>query len=329
MYYKRAFLAIASFVTFMTSADSGMLFMSPLAYGVSRVVRRRQAKKKNQQQTQGPKLQATTKDGEMIMLAQEEPIIGFPAEVADIMEFLHNPEQFHRFGVKMPKGVLFVGPPGTGKTSMARAIARESGAEFITVSGSEFVNMYVGVGAANVRKLFEKARSLLRAGNCKSVIIFIDEIDALGSRSETDGGGTIEHNQTLNQILTEMDGFKREENILVIAATNREDVLDAALLRPGRFDRRAYFQLPEVEDRLKILKQYCKNRPIDEAVNFDELAKKAYGMSGADLKNIVNEASIEAAREKGNNTIAQRHFDIALAKAEQRRESLNRRSIRR
>jgi cell division protease FtsH len=328
MYHKRAFLAIASFLTLMTSANSSMLIVSPLAYGVSRIVRRRQAKNKNQQ-NQGPKLQATTKDGEIIMLAQEEPIIGFPAEVADIMEFLHNPEQFHRFGVKMPKGVLFVGPPGTGKTSMARAIARESGAEFIAVSGSEFVNMYVGVGAANVRKLFEKARSLLRTGNCKSVIIFIDEIDALGSRSETDGGGTIEHNQTLNQILTEMDGFKREENILVIAATNREDVLDAALLRPGRFTRRAYFQLPEIEDRLTILKQYCKNRPIDETVNFDELAKKSYGMSGADLKNIVNEASIEAAREKGNNLVSQRHFDIALAKAEQRRESLNRRSTRR
>jgi cell division protease FtsH len=329
MYYKRAFLAIASFLTFMTNADSGMLFMSPLAYGVSRAVRRRQTKKKNQQQTQGPKLQATTKDGEMINLVQEEPIIGFPAEVADIMEFLHNPEPFHRFGVKMPKGVLFVGPPGTGKTSMARAIARESGAEFITVSGSEFVNMYVGVGASNVRKLFEKARNSIRAG-AKSVIIFIDEIDALGTRAGTENsGGASEYNQTLNQLLTEMDGFKREENILVIAATNREDVLDEALLRPGRFDRRAYFHLPEVEDRMKILKQYCKNRPIDEAVNFDELAKKSYGMSGADLKNIINEASIEAAREKGNNHISQRHFDIALAKAEQRRESLNRRSIRR
>jgi len=331
MYYKRAFLAIASFLTFMTSADTGMLFVSPIAYGISRAVRRRHAKNKNQQQqTQGPKLQATTKDGEIINLVQEEPIIGFPAEVADIMEFLHNPEPFHRFGVKMPKGVLFVGPPGTGKTSMARAIARESGAEFITVSGSEFVNMYVGVGASNVRKLFEKARSLLRAGNCKSVIMFIDEIDALGCRAGTENsGGASEYNQTLNQLLTEMDGFKREENILVIAATNREDVLDEALLRPGRFDRRAYFHLPEVEDRIKILKQYCKNRPVDEAINFDELAKKAYGMSGADLKNIVNEASIEAAREKGNNTIAQRHFDIALHKAEQRRESLNRRSIRR
>lgn len=327
MYYKRAFLAIMSFLTFMTNTDSGIIYTSPLAYGISRIVRRRQLKNNNQQQNQGPRLQATTKDGEMITLIQEDPIIGFPPEVADIMEFLHNPEPFRKFGVKMPKGVLFVGPPGTGKTSMARAIARESGAEFITVAGSEFVNMYVGVGAANVRKVFEKARSLLRAG-AKSVIIFIDEIDALGARSETDGGGTIEHNQTLNQILTEMDGFKREENILVIAATNREDVLDAALLRPGRFDRRAYFQLPEAEDRLRILKQYCKDRPVDSSVNLEEIAKLAYGMSGADLKNIVNEASIEAAREKGNNSIAQRHFDIALQKAVQRRESLNRRSRR-
>jgi len=328
MYYKRAFLAIASFLTLISHADPGVFVMSPLAAGVAWLVQRRKSKNKKQPQNQPPQFQITTKDGEKITLEQEDPIIGFPSEVADVLEFLHNPERFRQFGAKMPKGVLFVGPPGTGKTSMARAIARESGAEFIAASGSEFVNMYVGVGAANVRKLFERARSLLKSGTCKSVIIFIDEIDALGSRSETDGGGAAEYNQTINQLLTEMDGMRRGDNIVVIAATNREDVLDAAALRPGRFDRRAYFTLPELEDRIKILKQYCKDRPIDPEITFDEIAKRAYGMSGADLKNIVNEASIEAAREKGNNHVSQRHFEIALRKAEQRRESLNRRSHR-
>src|SRR5271154_4176376 len=226
MYYKRALLAIISLPIITDAAiPQGLFFVSPLAFGISRIVSRKNTKNGNQDEE--PKRHVNTKDGEIIQLTAEDPIIGFPDEVADIIEFLHNPEQFHRFGVKMPKGVLFVGPPGTGKTSMARAIAHDAGAEFISVAGSEFVNMYVGVGAANVRKLFEKARSLLRGGKCKAVIIFIDEIDALGSRSETEGGGgTIEYNQTLNQLLTEMDGFKREENIVVVAATNREDVLD-------------------------------------------------------------------------------------------------------
>ena len=156
MYYKRAFLAIASFLTLISSADPGILVMSPLGAGVAWLVQRRKSKNKKQQSNQPPKFQITTKDGEKITLEQEDPIIGFPSEVADVLEFLHNPERFRQFGAKMPKGVLFVGPPGTGKTSMARAIARESGAEFIAVSGSEFVNMYVGVGAANVRKLLSE-----------------------------------------------------------------------------------------------------------------------------------------------------------------------------
>jgi cell division protease FtsH len=329
MYRKRALLAIISLLPVIIDARPGIFYMSPLAIGIVKLAERRQ--KQDNPKNEGPKSQVMNKDGDVIAVPEQEMIVGsLPHEVLDIIEFLRNPDQFRHFGAKMPKGVLFVGPPGTGKTSMARAIAREADAEFITAAGSEFVNMYVGVGAANVRKLFEKARNLLRTGKCKSVIIFIDEIDALGSRSETEGGGgTIEYNQTLNQLLTEMDGFKRDENILVIAATNREDVLDAALLRPGRFDRRAYFKLPEKDDRLAILKHYCKGRPVDQTVDLAAIAEKAYDMSGADLKNIVNEASIEAAREKGATLIAQRHFEVALQKAEQRRDVQRRRSFRR
>lgn len=324
MYRKRALLAILCFLPLVSHANYWT--RSPVGLLFDAIKERRNEQAHNDDDST---LRVQNADGQIINIAQEDPIIGFPDEVADIIDFLRNPEQFRLFGATMPKGVLFVGPPGTGKTSMARAIAREAGAEFVAATGSEFVNMYVGVGAANVRKLFEKARSLLRSGKCKSVIIFIDEIDALGSRSETDGGGAVEYNQTLNQLLTEMDGFKKEENLLVIAATNREDVLDEALLRPGRFDRRAYFKLPGLNDRIAILKQYSKGRPIEESVDFAEIAKRAHTMSGADLKNIVNEASIEAAREKDNTVIAVRHFEIALRKAEQRRDIQNRSRFRR
>jgi cell division protease FtsH len=324
MYRKTALLAIICL--FPVTIQASYLYISPLGFVISKIVERRHRKNNNADESNPRPVNA---DGQVIDLAQEDPIVGFPDEVADIIDGLKDPERFRRLGAAMPKGVLFVGPPGTGKTSMARAIAREAKAEFISATASEFVNMYVGVGAANVRKLFERARTMLKKGTCKSVIIFIDEIDGLGARAETDGGGTIEYNQTLNQLLTEMDGFKGAENILVIAATNREDVLDEALLRPGRFDRRAYFKLPEVDDRLKILQQYCKNRPVADDVDLEAIAKRAHHMSGADLKNLVNEAAIEAAREKDNDVIASRHFEVAVGKAEQRRDVQNRRGFRR
>ncbi|WP_457915075.1 AAA family ATPase [Candidatus Minimicrobia naudis] len=194
-------------------------------------------------------------------------------------------------GAKIPKGVLLVGNPGTGKTMLARAVAGEAGVPFFSISGSEFVEMFVGVGASRVRDLFSKAK---KNAPC---IIFIDEIDAVGrKRGSGMGGGHDEREQTLNQILVEMDGFDGETNVIVLAATNRADVLDPALLRPGRFDRRVTITLPERKDREAILKVHFKKKPTDETVDLDKLAAKTAGSSGADLANMANEAAIIAAR---------------------------------
>jgi cell division protease FtsH len=212
-------------------------------------------------------------------------------DLEEVVEFLKYPKKFEGVGAKIPKGVLLIGPPGTGKTMLARAVAGEANAPFFSISGSEFVEMFVGVGASRVRDLFNKAK---KNAPC---IIFIDEIDAVGRRRGSGmGGGHDEREQTLNQILVEMDGFEQGQNVIVLAATNRADVLDPALLRPGRFDRRVNIDLPDRKDREMILKVHFKDKPISKDVDLDSLAAKTAGSSGADLANIANEAAILAAR---------------------------------
>src|SRR5680860_62723 len=212
-------------------------------------------------------------------------------DLEEVVDFLKHPKKYEALGAKIPKGVLLVGNPGTGKTMLARAVAGEANVPFFSISGSEFVEMFVGVGASRVRDLFIKAKKNAPA------IVFIDEIDAVGRRRGSGmGGGHDEREQTLNQILVEMDGFETGANVIVLAATNRADVLDPALLRPGRFDRRTNIMLPERRDRLAILKVHFKKKPVDETVKLDDLAAKTAGSSGADLANIANEAAIVAAR---------------------------------
>ena len=212
-------------------------------------------------------------------------------ELHEVVDFLKTRERFQTLGARIPRGILLVGPPGTGKTLLARAIAGEAGVPFFSISGSEFVEMFVGVGASRVRDLFDTAK---RHSPC---IIFIDEIDAVGRhRGAGLGGSHDEREQTLNQILTEMDGFDTNVNVIVLAATNRPDILDPALLRPGRFDRRVVLDLPDVVGRMAILKVHTKNKPMARGVNLETLAKETAGFSGADLANLVNEAAILAAR---------------------------------
>jgi cell division protease FtsH len=219
--------------------------------------------------------------------AEEEKV-----ELAEIVEFLRQPKKFSDLGARIPKGVLLVGPPGTGKTLFAKAVAGEAGVPFFSVSGSDFVEMYVGVGASRVRDLFDMAKKN------QPCIIFIDEIDAVGRhRGAGLGGGNDEREQTLNQILVQMDGFESNEGVIVMAATNRADILDPALLRPGRFDRQIYVNLPDVKGREQILKVHARNKPMAPDVNFKTVARITSGFSGADLANLLNEAAILAARQ--------------------------------
>ncbi len=214
------------------------------------------------------------------------------AELQEVVEFLKYPEKFVALGARIPRGVLLIGPPGTGKTLIARAVAGEAGVPFFSVSGSEFVEMFVGVGASRVRDLFDQAK---RNSPC---IVFVDEIDAVGRRRGAGiGGGNDEREQTLNQILVEMDGFDSHTNIIVIAATNRPDVLDPALLRAGRFDRQVLIDAPDVKGRIAILDVHAKGMPLDKGVSFESIAKRTPGFSGADLANLINEAAILSARE--------------------------------
>ena len=218
--------------------------------------------------------------------AEEEKV-----ELAEIVEFLRQPKKFSDLGARIPKGVLLVGPPGTGKTLFAKAVAGEAGVPFFSVSGSDFVEMYVGVGASRVRDLFEMAKKN------QPCIIFIDEIDAVGRhRGAGLGGGNDEREQTLNQILVQMDGFESNEGVIIMAATNRADILDPALTRPGRFDRQVYVNLPDVKGREQILKVHARNKPLAPDVNFKTVARLTAGFSGADLANLLNEAAILAAR---------------------------------
>ena len=215
------------------------------------------------------------------------------AELQEIVDFLRDPDRFNQMGAKVPKGVLLVGPPGTGKTLLARAVAGESGVGFLSISGSDFMELYVGVGASRVRDLFDQAKKIAPA------IVFIDEIDAVGRRRGAGlGGGHDEREQTLNQLLVEMDGFQKNEGVIVLAATNRQDILDPALMRPGRFDRQIYVGTPDVQGRQDILKIYARDKRLDEQVDLKAIALATAGFTGADLENLLNEAAILAVREK-------------------------------
>jgi len=214
------------------------------------------------------------------------------AELQEVVDFLKDPAKFTRVGARIPKGILLVGPPGTGKTLLARAVAGEAGVQFLSISGSDFVELYVGVGAGRVRDLFEQAKKMAPA------IVFIDEIDAVGRRRGAGlGGGHDEREQTLNQLLVEMDGFGKNEGVIVLAATNRQDILDPALLRPGRFDRQIYVGAPDWRGREEILKVHARQKPLAEDVDLTKLAKATAGFTGADLENLLNEAALLAARQ--------------------------------
>ena len=243
---------------------------------------------------------------------------GVKREITEVVDFLREPEKFARIGARIPKGILLVGPPGTGKTLIARAVAGEAGVPFLSVTGSDFMEMFVGVGASRVRDLFNSARKMGRA------IIFIDEIDSIGrKRGAGLGGGHDEREQTLNQMLSEMDGFEASEGIVMMAATNRPDILDPALLRPGRFDRQVVVPLPELDDRVRILEVHTKGKRLSDDLDMALIARGTPGMSGADLSNVVNEAALAAVRA-GEETIAMTHFEQARDRVliGQKRESL-------
>ncbi|HSX25148.1 MAG TPA: ATP-dependent zinc metalloprotease FtsH, partial [Candidatus Andersenbacteria bacterium] len=229
-------------------------------------------------------------------------------ELVEIVEFLKHPKKFQEIGARIPKGVLLIGAPGTGKTLMARAVAGEAGVPFFSISGSEFVEMFVGVGASRVRDLFAKVKRNAPA------ILFIDELDAVGRhRGAGLGGGHDEREQTLNQILVEMDGFEQTDNVIVLAATNRPDVLDPALLRPGRFDRQVTMELPDIREREAILKIHAAKVPMEEGVNLRNIGERTPGFSGADLANLINEAAIFAAREN-KKKVSQHHIEESIEK---------------
>lgn len=228
-------------------------------------------------------------------------------ELQEVIEFLKNPEKFNRLGGKVPLGVLLSGPPGCGKTMLARAVANEAGVPFYSASASQFIQMYVGVGASRIRDLFSEAKKH------EKCVIFIDEIDSIGKSRNNNINGSQESDQTINQLLTEMDGFEKNSGVIVIGATNRADLLDAALLRPGRFDREISVSLPDLHGREEILKVHTKNVPLDESVNISNIAKRTPGFSGASLSNLVNESAIFASREDCD-AVHKEHFEKSLDK---------------
>ncbi|GAW92226.1 ATP-dependent zinc metalloprotease FtsH [Calderihabitans maritimus] len=247
-----------------------------------------------------------TEDKNKVTFADVAGIDEVKEELQEVVEFLKNPRKFNELGARIPKGVLLYGPPGTGKTLLARAVAGEAGVPFFSISGSDFVEMFVGVGASRVRDLFEQAK---KNAPC---IVFIDEIDAVGrQRGAGLGGGHDEREQTLNQLLVEMDGFNANEGIIIIAATNRPDILDPALLRPGRFDRQIVVDVPDVTGRKEILKVHVKNKPLADDVDLDVLARRTPGFTGADLANLVNEAALLAAR-RGKRKIGMEELEDSI-----------------
>lgn len=247
-------------------------------------------------------------------------------DLGEVIDFLRNPEKYRAIGAKIPKGILLVGPPGTGKTLLARATAAEAGVPFFSITGSEFVEMFVGVGASRVRDMYKEARKVAPA------LIFIDEIDSVGrARSSVNGIGNDEREQTLNQILAEMDGFSGDEAVVVIAATNRPDILDSALTRPGRFDRKVVLDLPQRQARLDILKVHCRNVAVSDDLNLETIAASTAGFSGADLANLINEAALLAARD-GKTLVDNSYLESARDKVvmgEKRESMLNEEERRR
>ena len=254
------------------------------------------------------KAKLNTEDKKKITFADVAGAKEEKEELSEIVEFLKNPRKFIELGARIPKGVLLVGPPGTGKTYLARAVAGEAGVPFFSISGSDFVEMFVGVGASRVRDLFEQAK---KSSPC---IVFIDEIDAVGRhRGAGLGGGHDEREQTLNQLLVEMDGFSVNEGIIIIAATNRPDILDPALLRPGRFDRQVLVGIPDIKEREAVLRIHSKGKPLEEGVNLEDVAKGTPGFTPADLENLMNEAALLAAR-KGKKQIGRDELEEGVTR---------------
>lgn len=308
---------ITSSPSLLASLLPDLIFFGLIIGGLYLVMRRTQGQMGNIMSIGRSKAKLYSTERPKTTFADVAGYDGVKLEISEVVDFLKTPERFRDIGARIPKGILLVGPPGTGKTLLARAVAGEAGVPFMSVSGSDFMEMFVGVGASRVRDLFATARKQAPA------IVFIDEIDSIGrKRGAGLGGGHDEREQTLNQMLSEMDGFDPSEGVVVMAATNRPDILDAAILRPGRFDRQIVVPLPDLEERLPILQVHCKDKKVDPSVDLGKVARGTPGMSGADLANLVNEAALHAVR-RGSTVIQNVDFEASRDRVlmGQRRES--------